>query len=441
MTTSHRYLIGDSLRVLRTLPAKSVDLVVTSPPFLGLRKYKTDDDPDEMGSEGSPAEFVDRLLDVIEELARVLAPHGSLVIELGDSSSMSGGPGGDYRDRDEIHDRGFLREGQPKFVGSAKKASAMTKALGRTGEVPRNDGRGGSGWPMAKSLCMIPESVRWALAYGRNPFNGRTTDPWIIRNVVSWIRTNPPPGQLHDKYRRGTTTLLVATKSKDRWFDDYDARTAPSPNSHARTRKGVESRKSTGKSVDEGRGGGWSTLDTIHSTTSAPPLDWWLIPSRTYRSKVGKHYAAFPERLVETPILTMCPQQVCVHCGTPRRRITTPTADYATKLGTSIYPKHEGDPTRQLTGKAGAHSKDIVRDHVTVGWTTCPCTDSLLGASWRNGVVLDPFAGTGTVAAVARRLDRDSIGIDFNPANALIATERIEDLTVETPDTPLESAS
>jgi site-specific DNA-methyltransferase (adenine-specific) len=410
MTT---YLIGDATRVLRTMRTGSVDLIMTSPPFLGLRRY-VDGTGDEMGSEGSPAEFVDRLLDVIEECGRVLAPHGSIVIELGDTSAGSGGAGGDYRDRDDIHDRGFLREGQPKFQGSAAKARTVEGA-----------------WPMAKSLCLIPESVRWALAYGRNPFNGRVTPPWIIRNVVSWIRTNPPPGQLHDKFRRGTTTLLVATKSKNRWFDDYEVRTAPSPNSHARTAKGVKQRASTGKSVEEGRGGGWATLHTQHLNNSAPPLDWWLIPSRTYRSKVGKHYAAFPEALCVTPILTMCPPQVCNHCGSPRRRITAPSAEYSEKLGNSIYPKHEGDPTRMLTGKAGAHSKDIVRDHVHVGWTKCDCGNGLLGESWRNGVVLDPFAGTATTLAVANRLGRDSIGIDFNPANAAIASERIEGLVVE----------
>ena len=38
-----------------------------------------------------------------------------------------------------------------------------------------------------------------ALAYGRNPHNGRTTDPWRIRNVIRWVRPNPPVGALGDK--------------------------------------------------------------------------------------------------------------------------------------------------------------------------------------------------------------------------------------------------
>jgi len=70
-----RYIVGDSLTVLRSMPAASVDLVLSSPPFLGLRSYLPPDDPhkgEEMGSEATPGEFIDRLLDVVEECRRIL---------------------------------------------------------------------------------------------------------------------------------------------------------------------------------------------------------------------------------------------------------------------------------------------------------------------------------------------------------------------------------
>ena len=50
---------------------------------------------------------------------------------------------------------------------------------------------------------------------------------------------------------------------------------------------------------------------------------------------------------------------------------------------------------------------------VTVGWTGCDC-----GASTAPGAVLDPFAGTGSALAAARRLGRSSIGVDLDPALA-----------------------
>ena len=114
MTTS-TYHVGDVHEALATLPDDSVDLVLTSPPFLALRSYLPDDHPDkakEIGSEPTPAEFIDALLDVVEACDRVLAPHGSLAFELGDTYSGSGGSGGDYNEK-------ASRAGQPKFSGSA----------------------------------------------------------------------------------------------------------------------------------------------------------------------------------------------------------------------------------------------------------------------------------------------------------------------------------
>src|SRR5204863_9184649 len=85
---------------------------------LALRSYLPADHPDkakEIGSEPTPGAFIDTLLDVVEECRRVLAPHGSLCFELGDTYAGSGGAGGDYN-------ADGLREGHPTFTGSALKA-------------------------------------------------------------------------------------------------------------------------------------------------------------------------------------------------------------------------------------------------------------------------------------------------------------------------------
>src|SRR4051812_8522023 len=115
-----RYIIGDVFDALATLEADSVDLIFSSPPFLALRSYLSADHPNkakEIGSEATPADFLDTLLDVVEACDRVLAPHGSLCFELGDTYSGSGGRGGDYLE-------GGMREGQPGFDGSAARRRA-----------------------------------------------------------------------------------------------------------------------------------------------------------------------------------------------------------------------------------------------------------------------------------------------------------------------------
>jgi DNA modification methylase len=112
-----RYIVGDTRAVLASLPDGSVDLVLSSPPFLALRSYLPADHPDkqfEIGSEATPADFLDTLLDIAELCARVLAPHGSLVFELGDTYSGSGGAGGDY------NETGY-GTGQNAFDGSSRR--------------------------------------------------------------------------------------------------------------------------------------------------------------------------------------------------------------------------------------------------------------------------------------------------------------------------------
>lgn len=412
--------VGDSLTVLRTLPAASVDLVVTSPPFLALRSYLPDDHPDkasEMGSEPTPGEFLDALLDVIVECRRVLAPHGSICVELGDTYSGSGGSGGDYTDTG-------TRAGQEKFVGTAisQRRSAQrnrqikgerhdghdSAELG-TGAAPRlaRVGRGDE-WPLEKSVCLIPESFRFALAYGRNPFTGREIEPWRVRNVVRWCRPNPPVGALGDKFRPATSDIAVACISKTRYFD-LDAVRAPSdydrPNLAGRG------------AITDVPGKRHNGFDHTVNPLGAPPLDWWKVSTKGFH---GSHYATYPPELIDRLVQAMCPPKVCLTCGEPSRRIVEVehVANRSTNGPQSSERKH-------LDGGSAGYVARADRIATTTGWTDCGHDN------WRNGVVLDPFAGSGTTLAVATGHGHDAIGIDLDERNLHLARERVGMFLVE----------
>lgn len=194
---------GDAAETIRReIEPGSVDLVLTSPPFLALRSYLDDDDPakaDEIGAESTPGEFLDNLLDVVEACAGVMSPHATLAIELGDSYSGSGGGGGDY-----------TVEGGKRVGQNMPRHSAMAAA--------------GDGWPEKKSLVLAPELLRVALAYGRNPLTGRETHRWRVRNVVRWTRPNPKPGSLGGKFRPASSDMVVASLSPWPWFDELAVR-------------------------------------------------------------------------------------------------------------------------------------------------------------------------------------------------------------------------
>ena len=79
-----RVVLGDAAEQLRRLPRGSVDTVVTSPPYFMLRNYGAEG---QIGLEGSVGGWVEHLLEVLREVARVLKPGGSVWLNLGDTYS------------------------------------------------------------------------------------------------------------------------------------------------------------------------------------------------------------------------------------------------------------------------------------------------------------------------------------------------------------------
>lgn len=393
-----RYLIGDVFERLAELEDASVDLVLTSPPFLALRSYLPDDHPDkdkEIGQEQTPSDFVDVLLELTAEWRRILAPHGSLCLELGDTFAGSGGSGGDYN-----KDKG-KRGGQNHFRGSAYRGNRNSASQQlKTGIREPGSNAGGLGWPLPKSLALIPESYRFALVYGYNPHHGSRFEKlspagqWRARNVVRWVRPNPPVGALGDKFRPASSDMIVACLSGNRFFDLTAVR-AP------------------------------FKTENVSEHDGAPPLDYWELSTAQYQDA---HYAVWPEKLCEIPIKSMSPQKVCRDCGEPSRRILEKTDEYeAFRAG-----KNKGDfePTRWDLGVGGGRNRGWdssvggdeaarAQKWVTVGWSDCGHDD------WRRGVVLDPFAGSGTTLKIAEGHGRDSIGIDLDERNAELAVERV----------------
>ena len=391
MNVTVEYRVGDVFDRLAEIPDSSIDLIVSSPPFLALRSYLPDDHPDkgkEIGQEPTPAAFIDTHLALAAEYARVLAPHGTLCYEIGDTYSGSGGAGGDYNDDG-------LRDGQSKFKGSASK---------------------GNGWPLAKSMCIIPHLFTGSLAYGRNLLTGEPSPAgeWRIRNVICWARPNPPVGALGDKFRPATSYITVACKGKSRYFDLDAVRTEQTEPGrvYANTdRKVLMAPHREGKEIHTNPAG-------------APPLDWhadnhpedgdwlWKLATQPYK---GSHFATFPMALPKRLIEAMCPQRVCNVCGKPSERITESERTTGPKGDT-----HKGPDAPGIKNDSGYFSSGGASTIVkTLGWSDCGHGD------WRTGVVLDPFGGSGTTAEAAQAVGRSAILIDLDARNADLAQQRV----------------
>jgi hypothetical protein len=206
---------------------------------------------------------------------------------------------------------------------------------------------------------------------------------------------------LGDKFRPATSYLTVATKARDRYFD-LDAVREPYRGNH----KMGESVGGKGREYGDGVRSAWSNRSDVlrEDRGGAPPLDYWEIPTQPYK---GSHYATWPEALLVRPILAMCPEKVCRVCGEASRRVVGPVE----------WPQRTTAPLINDGGN-GTHGNRVKPD-TTLGWTDCGHDD------WRRGVVLDPFAGSGTTLAVATGHGRDAIGIDLDERNADLARERV----------------
>jgi DNA modification methylase len=113
----------------RTLPLadESVDLVVTSPPYFGLRSYQDGGEhyAGQVGAEASPREFVDALIDCTREMVRVLKPSGSIFVNLGDR----------YSQRPGQHPQGNIRPGASLGGGARSEKHVKARLFRDAAEV------------------------------------------------------------------------------------------------------------------------------------------------------------------------------------------------------------------------------------------------------------------------------------------------------------------
>jgi DNA modification methylase len=176
-------LHGDALEHARTLPDCSVQTIVTSPPYFGLRDYGEEQ---QIGAEGSVGEYVARLVALFSELRRVLADDGTLWLNLGDSY------GGNTSIGRNDSGRNFTGGGGNR-VGTGNP--------GHQGQKPSIG--------TAKNLLGIPWRVAFALQ----------DDGWILRSEIIWHKPNPMPESVTDRPTKAHETIFLFAKSSAYYYD------------------------------------------------------------------------------------------------------------------------------------------------------------------------------------------------------------------------------
>lgn len=256
---------GDAYDLVQTLPEHSIDLLITSPPYWGLRAYEQDHnwdvleewkqldkDPIEpppydwyrkhggiLGLEPYPEWFVSNLVEILSHAAKFLKPRGSMWVNIGDTY--------------------FARWASIRQKGR--------QGLGDTGRDRRRTPSGG--YRLDKQLLMIP--ARFAIA-----MQGQR---WILRNDLIWHKPNIPPRPETDRLRLAHEHFYHFVKRPK-----------------------------------EGRASYYYDMEAVE------PAGTDVV---TYNVRPGQdgHSATFPEELIKPRILSSCPKDGVVldpFCGTGR---------------------------------------------------------------------------------------------------------------------------
>jgi site-specific DNA-methyltransferase (cytosine-N4-specific) len=195
---------GDATSVLRTLPADSVHTCITSPPYFRQRDYNVEG---QLGLEGTPELFIEKLVDVFREVRRVLRPDGMLWVNMGDT--YAGGSGGDDTTKTN-------RQGNPDFDRPCREQTAIPAKQALSGYKP-------------KDLIGVP----WKLA------EALRKDGWYLRQDVIWDKPNVfPEGGLLDR-PVGSHEYIFLLSKEARYYYDQEAMREPAVTQKTRIRRSV----------------------------------------------------------------------------------------------------------------------------------------------------------------------------------------------------------
>lgn len=300
--------IGDSRKLIHGLTDKSIDCVMTSPPYWGLRDYGTEpiifdgavecnhiwgedivkkqsggtnggisltQDTSihihntsnfcslcgawlgQLGLEPTPELYLSHLLDFFDDVKLKLKDKGNCFVNLGDS--YYGSPS----------------NSKDSNLGNAAALGQVGRSIRQKHEVLQS-----------KSLCMIPERFAW----------GMIERGWILRNSIIWYKRNHMPESVTDRWTKAHEVIYFFTKQQKNYFN-LDAIRQPHKTTCKRTTRKMTSIIKFGATSTFNGGSDYNPL-------GANPGTVWDVTTQPYSEA---HFATFPLELVKQPILAGCP--------------------------------------------------------------------------------------------------------------------------------------
>ena len=433
MAKVNTILQGDVIERLQDIEDNTIQCVVTSPPYWGLRDYGEDD---QLGLEETPEEYVENMVKVFREVRRTLKDDGTLWLNLGDSYSSGGRSTTTNQTLRGNNDYGVTR---PKPSENIK----------------------------PKDLIGIPWRVAFALQQ----------DGWYLRQDIIWHKPNPMPESVKDRCTKSHEYIFLFSKSKNYYFDNESIKVESSPLTEERNKnkfngafkgqfKGTpnEKRWQEGRPIDKPNFSedGKSNKRSVWTMNSKYKDDE---QEREYRQGMSKtrgdklvvtrpklpsqeNFVKYLKSKTNVNVLydyTGIKKSTIEHWfRLDKTGFSYPSRDDWMKVSTLINDNSdEFNKMNDMMTHEEYHYDEIVTSDMKNKrsvWTVTtkpykeahfatyppdliePC---ILAGCPEGGHVLDPFGGAGTTALVADRLKRNSTLIELNNEYATITEKRL----------------
>lgn len=378
-------LTGDAVNMLRTLPDESVNCCVTSPPYWGLRDYGVDG---QIGLEETPGAYVSRLVEVFAEVRRVMKDDGTLWLNLGDSYAASTKTTG--RNDADTRNAWHYKVGIASAPHRANDGGGQTHVRQSKHKRPRTlNGGGCASWSSREETVKVASrglkpkdlvGIPWRVAFALQ------ADGWYLRQDIIWHKPNTMPESVTDRCTKAHEYIFLLTKSARYWYD-AEAIQEPIADSTAGDSRLYRDGYDTGR-PERGFPG-----SAQHGSGLLVPKSW-----KGSEFHDGKN-------LINHPNVGM------KRSGNKERKQRTCAG--VLNIGAQAGSVPWEGLTRNRRSVWTITTKPYKDAHFATFPPELPRICIMAGCPV-GGVVLDPFAGSGTTGAVAIELGRRAVLIELN---------------------------
>ena len=279
-----KILQGNCIDKIKELEDNSIDCVVSSPPYFGLRDYGVNG---QFGLEKTYQDYLANTVKVFETFKPKLKDTATIWWNVGDSYAS-------------FRPMGTSDNGQ--YGGIVSKAYSGHLKLndigrsGKTSKVPGNHYRGRgkiSGCLKPKDLVMIPNRVAIALQEAG----------WYIRSEIIWHKPNPMPESVRDRPTSCHEKIWLITKSKKYYYDSDAIREPLAASSLNRLNQDIKNQKGSTRGNGEMKSNG--NMKAVGNKETKNKRNVWTVTTKPCKEA---HFATFPKDLIEPCIKAGCPE-------------------------------------------------------------------------------------------------------------------------------------